>query len=213
MSTLVYMKMLEQTPAKYDRGMRLLTLGCVDKIKETIASSWIGEGDEVLEIGCGTGSLARKMTDRGASVTGIDVSEPMLLAAREAAPGAEFIHMTATEIERLGSSRFNRIVATLSLSELSESEVDYVLKNSAGLLTDNGLLIIADEVRPKNPAQRIAAFMVRFPLAAVTFLLTQTTTRALVRLEERLGKAGFRVRDSGHYLMGTLALFIAEKKK
>ena len=55
--------------------------------------------------------------------------------------------------------------------------------------------------------------MVRFPLAAVTFLLTQTTTRALVRLEERLGKAGFRVRDSGHYLMGTLALFIAEKKK
>lgn len=213
MSTLVYMKMLEQTPAKYDRGMRLLTLGCVDKIKKTIASSWIGEGDKVLEIGCGTGSLARMMTDRGASVTGIDISEPMLLAAREAAPEAEFIHMTATEIERLGSSRFDRIVATLSLSELSETEVDYVLRSAVDLLSEDGLLIIADEVRPKHPARRIAAFLIRFPLAAVTFLMTQTTTHALIDLEERLDEAGFRVRDSEQHLMGTLSLFIAEKKK
>ncbi len=33
MSTLVYMKLLEKTPARYDRGMRFLTLGRIDRIK------------------------------------------------------------------------------------------------------------------------------------------------------------------------------------
>ena len=55
MSTLVYMKMLEQTPAKYDRGMRILTLGRIDHIKHEIASSWVEPGNKVLEIGCEIG--------------------------------------------------------------------------------------------------------------------------------------------------------------
>ena len=82
MSTLVYMKLLEQTPAKYDRGMRVITLGRVDRIKREIAAGWVEPGHSVLELGCGTGSLARLMTERGADVTGIDISEPMLAVAR-----------------------------------------------------------------------------------------------------------------------------------
>ena len=134
MSTLVYMKLLEQTPAKYDRGMRVITLGRVDRIKREIAAGWVEPGHSVLELGCGTGSLARLMTERGADVTGIDISEPMLAVAREVAPAAKVMHLTATEIERLGESCFDRIVATLSLSELSEDELDYVLHASARLL-------------------------------------------------------------------------------
>ena len=44
MSTLVYMKLLEQTPAKYDRGMRVITLGRVDRIKREIAAGWVEPG-------------------------------------------------------------------------------------------------------------------------------------------------------------------------
>lgn len=211
MSTLVYMKLLEQTPAKYDRGMQLVTLGQISAIKHEISSSWVEPRHAVLEIGCGTGSLAAMMTARGASVTGIDVSEPMLAVAREAAPDATLYHMTATEIDRLPGGSFDRIVSTLVLSELSEDELDFVLRASAKLLKPGGLLVVADEVRPRGLGPRLLASLVRLPLAAVTFLLTQTTTHALKGFEERLHRAGFRLRTRKPYLAGTMALFAAEK--
>ena len=127
MSTLVYMRMLEQAPAKYDRGMRLLTLGRIDRIKREIASAWVEPGNNVLEIGCGTGTLAALMIGRGARVVGTDISEPMLAVARKNAPEAEFMHMTASELEGLEAGCFDRIVATLSFSELSDDELDHSL--------------------------------------------------------------------------------------
>ncbi|NIA14516.1 MAG: methyltransferase domain-containing protein [Nitrospiraceae bacterium] len=211
MSTLVYMKMLEQTPAKYDRGMRLLTLGRIDRIKREIASIWVEPGNDVLEIGCGTGTLAALMTERGAHVLGIDVSEPMLAVARESAPRAEFRHMTATEIDQLGAERFDRIVATLSFSELSEGELEYVIGASAGILKPGGKLVVADEMPASRWWQRSVARLVRWPLAALTFLLTQNTTHALRRFEERLDRTRYRVLHRERYLLGTLALVVAEK--
>ena len=211
MSTLVYMKLLEQTPAKYDRGMRLLTLGRIDAIKREIASVWVEPGHAVLEIGCGAGSLAALMTGRGARVTGIDVSSPMLAVAQRTAPDAELFHMTATEIEKLGVSRFDRIVSTLAFSELSEDELDYVLRAALVLLKPGGKLVVADEVRPGGIGQRIASAFIRWPMAAITFLLTQTTTHALKRFESRLGQAGYRIDCRTPYLIGTLVLFVAEK--
>lgn len=211
MSTLVYMKLLEQTPAKYDRGMRLLTLGRIDRIKHEIASTWVEPDDAVLEIGCGTGTLAALISRRGVHVVGIDVSEPMLAVAREAAPKAELLHLTATEIDRLGAERFDSIVSTLAFSELTSDELAYVLKASHSLLKGGGRLIVADEVLPASWWQRVLFYVVRWPLAAVTFLLTQNATHALRSLESRLAEAGFRVLSDERYLLGTLALIVAEK--
>jgi cyclopropane fatty-acyl-phospholipid synthase-like methyltransferase len=210
MSTLVYMKLLEQTPAKYDRGMRILSLGRLDALKLEIASAWVEPGQAVLEIGCGTGSLAALMTGKGARVTGIDIAEPMLGVARKAVPDAELLHMTATEIERLGTGRFDRIVSTMVFSELSEDELDYVIRASATLLKPGGRLVVADEVQPSG-WRRVAASLIRWPLAAITFLVTQNTTHALDGFESRLQQAGYRVVARKSYLLGTLALFVAEK--
>lgn len=205
------MKMLEQTPAKYDRGMRILTLGRIDRIKREIASVWVGPGQDVLEIGCGTGQLAALMTGNGAQVTGIDISEDMLATARENAPAAKFVHLTATEIDRLRAKRFDRIVATLSFSELSEDELDLVLRTAGDVLNPGGVLIVADEMPPAHWWKRVLAGCIRWPLAAITFILTRNTTRALGSFEERLGRAGFRVVHRERYLLGTLALIVAEK--
>ncbi len=211
MSTLVYMKLLEQTPAKYDRGMRLLTLGRIDKIKREIADAWVEPGHAVLEIGCGTGTLAAAMMARGASVTGIDISEPMLAVARQAAPEAELFHMTATEIEKLGASRFDRIVSTLAFSELSEDEVMFVLRAATELLKPGGKLVVADEVWPAGLGLRAASVLIRWPLAAITFLLTQNTTHALKNFDDKLQQAGYRLVTQNPYLLGTLTVFVAEK--
>jgi len=206
------MKILEQTPAKYDRGMRILTFGRIDRIKQEIALTRVDAGHEILEIGCGAGTLAAMMTARGAHVVGIDISEDMLAAARRNAPEAEFIHMTATEINGLGEGRFDRIVATLSFSELTEDELDLVLRVSAVLLKPDGILVVADEVLPRQWWKRVLARLIRWPLAAITFLLTQNTTHALRMFEGRLGRAGFKVVNRKEYLFGTLALVVAERE-
>jgi len=211
MSTLIYMKILEQTPEKYDRGMRILTFGRIERIKREIALTQVEAGHEVLEIGCGTGTLAALMTARGAHVVGIDISECMLAAARRNAPAAEFIHMTAAEIRRLGEGCFDRIVATLSFSELTEDELDLVLQASAVLLKAGGMLVVADEVSPRLRWSRLLARLIRWPLAAITLLLTQNSTRALRMFEERLGRTGFEVVRRKDYLFGTLALVVAVK--
>lgn len=211
MSTLVYMKLLEQTPAKYDRGMRLLTLGRIDRIKREIATSWVNSDDTVLEIGCGAGTLAALMSERGGLVVGVDVSDRMLAVARCAAPKAEFFHLTATEIDSLGAERFDTIVSTLAFSEFSKLEIAHVLKASHSLLKTDGKLIIADEVVPPTWWQRIPYHLVRWPLAAATFLLTQNTTYALKSFDVQLADAGFRIVSDKRSLLGSLALIVSEK--
>ncbi len=42
----------------------------------------IGPGDDVLDVGCGTGNLAIQAAQAGATVTGVDIAPPMLEAAR-----------------------------------------------------------------------------------------------------------------------------------
>lgn len=68
----VFMKWLETSPDKYDRGIQLLTLGRLTPLKKRIASQYIQPGNHVLEIGCGTGTLSLLMAERGAQVTAID---------------------------------------------------------------------------------------------------------------------------------------------
>jgi SAM-dependent methyltransferase len=49
----------------------------------------IGAGDEVLEVGCGTGVFLGLAADRGASVHGIDAAENLVELARERVPEAD----------------------------------------------------------------------------------------------------------------------------
>ena len=45
----------------------------------------------LLDLGCGTGEFARYATDRGATVTGVDVDSAAVAAAAERVPEAEFL--------------------------------------------------------------------------------------------------------------------------
>ncbi len=212
MSTLVYMKILELSPSSYDSWMRFLTLGQVNRIKKEIAANWINPGGNVLEIGCGTGSLAALMTKRGARVTAVDISEKMLAEAQRKVPEADFYHLTALEIDQFPQNKFSRIVATLSFSELTAEELDMVLSLSANLLKPGGLLIVADEVRAARPWQRFLAALMRWPLAVITFLITQQTTHVIKNFEARLTAAEtFELIQRQEYLLGTMALFVGRR--
>ena len=210
------MKWLERSPADYDRGIRLLTLGRIDAIKRGIAEKYVQPGQRVLEIGCGTGGLAVMMARRGAEVVGIDVSPTMLAEAEKKVTAAGLTdritlrRMDASEIEHHFAPRsFDVVVSTLVFSELSQLERQYVLRAVRRLLRPGGRLLLADEVVPQGLWARLAFYTVRLPLVLLTWLLTRTTTSALRQLDTLLREAGFQGYTVASHLGGSLRLILA----
>jgi len=200
MSTYILMKFLESAPHRYDLGIRLLTLGYIDKAYDRLISH-IQPGAVVLDVGCGTGLLTLRAAKRGARVTGIDINPEMLEIARQKIQQAgldtqvSFREMGVAELENEPDEQYDAILCGLCLSELSEDELNFAFKQIHRLLKIGGKLLIADEVLPRHLLLRILSLLIRIPLIIVTYLFTQTTTRALKKLPQMIEAHGFQVVD------------------
>ncbi len=218
MSSYVYMKILESQPKRYDVGIALLSFGKSERIKRRIVNENVREGDRVLEIGVGTGTMALLAAERGARVVGFDVSPSMLRVAREKiAAGAhadriELFELGVSGMEQFPDGSFDVVMSTLVFSELSSDERAYALSHAYRVLTCEGRLALADEVRPKNGIKRIVHASLRFPLAVLTFALTQTSTRSVEGLEEAVAGAGFRVLSAQRSVMEAFLYVVAVKE-
>jgi len=213
----VYMKVLESTAERYDRGMHLLTLGRLEQAHRDIAAR-LKTGDRVLDLGCGTGMLAVLLARQGARVTGIDISPPMMsIAARRIQTEGLDSQVTLQDLGAVDldtafpDASFDAVVSTLVFSELSDDEIDFALAEIKRILRPGGQLLIADEVLPASFLGQMATFFFRLPFAVLAFVLTQNTTHRVAGLGERIERSGFQVAEIKRYLAGTLRLFIAEK--
>lgn len=212
----VYMKVLETAPRRYDRGMRMLTLGRLARVRADIAAR-LNKGDRVLDVGCGTGTLAVQLAQHGCRVIGIDASGAMLAVARAKARSAQVENLTLLQMGAVNldtafvDGSFDAVVSTLVFSELSEDEIDYTLVECRRVLVADGQLLIADEVLPESLLGRSLTWLLRAPLVLVTFVLTQNSTRRVASLGARIERAGFELAREQRYLLGTLRLFEAVK--
>jgi demethylmenaquinone methyltransferase/2-methoxy-6-polyprenyl-1,4-benzoquinol methylase len=192
------MRLLESMPNRYDQGLRLLTCGALDRTYDRLASHISGEM-RVLDLGCGTGALALRAAARGAIVKGIDINLQMLEIARQRAEQSGLSHrivwceMGVAELDVEPADSYDAIMSGLCFSELTEDEIEYVLKESHRLLKPSGLLLLADEVEPRRWFRRVPVWFVRLWLKLFTYLLTQKTTAAVKKLPDRVTHAGFRV--------------------
>lgn len=104
----------------------------------------IGDRD-ILDVGCGEGKLALKLSQRGASVFGTDASEEMIKAAKrnEASQGDE-IQLAVGRIEQLpiASETFDLIVAKTVLCFVEDAAP--VFEELARVLRPGGTLIIGE---------------------------------------------------------------------
>ncbi len=190
------MKFLESAPERYDLGIRMLTGGRIAEAYERIAALAAAPGKRILDIGCGTGGVSLACAARGAFVTGIDINAGMLEVARgkpvPAGGKVEFLELGAAEIEdRFAPGSLDAVVSCLAFSEMSPEEQGYALAVSRSRLVPGGLLVIADETEPNGTLARLAYQMRRLPAVAVTYMLTQATTRPVHGLAKRIQAAGY----------------------
>lgn len=100
----------------------------------------------VLDIGIGTGVLAKKLYDNDHQITGVDFSEKMLESTQLKMPNAQFINWDIAEgvPEGLQESNYDFIVSTYTLHHLTDVQKVQFLKDLSNYLKPNGQILIGD---------------------------------------------------------------------
>jgi ubiquinone/menaquinone biosynthesis C-methylase UbiE len=148
-----YMRKLEEEPETYDSKFTVLTKGINIKVQEWILNR-IGSNKSILDVGCGTGTLALKMALKENNVLAIDQNYKMIEHAMQNYPSNSNVNLlyqigslTNWQIEDHSK---DLIVSTFMLSELRPFEQQIFLRNAWKSLKTNGKLIIAAEFVPSG---------------------------------------------------------------
>jgi ubiquinone/menaquinone biosynthesis C-methylase UbiE len=118
----------------------------------------LAPGAAVVDVGCGTGTLAIALAAGGAAVIGVD-GDPEVLALARAKPGAGAVQWRkglATALQLPGASA-DRVVMSLLLHHLEPAGRRTALAEAARVLAPGGRLHIADWGRPRDPLMLAAA--------------------------------------------------------
>lgn len=166
-------------------------------------------GRRTLDVGCGTGTLAVALAERGGKVWGIDASPQMLAEAQAKETRARF-REGAAEALPFKDGWFERVVMRLSLHHLDRPRA---LAEAARVLVPGGRILIAtfdpdhfegywlNELFPSVAGIDCA----RFPGAATLTAELEDAGFAGVRIETRtqpgtLSRAEVLERIRGHYI-------------
>lgn len=108
-----------------------------------VEEAGIGPGHRVLDVGCGTGVLARRAAERAGprgTVTGVDPNRGMLAVARTKMPGAEW-HEGRAEALSFDTGRFDVVVSQFALMFFEDQVAG--LREMARVTRPGGRLAVA----------------------------------------------------------------------
>jgi len=132
-----------------------------------IAQASIQPGHEVLDMGCGTGTLTLKIkqTHSDASIYGLDVDPEILDIARRKAKHAEKTILlqqgTATNLPYTNES-FDHVFISLMLHHLPTQDKRRALAEAFRVLRPGGELHVADFGKPHDPLMWLISLVVRW---------------------------------------------------
>ena len=178
--------------------------------RRLIEQARIGEGQRVLDLGCGTATLTllAKEMNPGASVTGLDGDPRILEIARKKAERARAdisLDLGMSYELPYPDASFDRVLSSLFFHHLTREGKVRTLEEVRRVLRAGGELHVADFGRPQNLLMRVASLPWR------AFDGRETTSDNVAgRLPEMMRRCGFMgVHESARYktLFGTLSLY------
>lgn len=100
--------------------------------------------ENCLEIGCGTGKNTTWLLTKGHKITGIDLSEEMLVIARKKIPNdrVQFLKVDINEDWTFTNEKFDLVVCSLVLEHIEN--IGRVFKLISEHLTENGIVYIGE---------------------------------------------------------------------
>jgi trans-aconitate methyltransferase len=106
-------------------------------------------GEQILDLGCGTGDLTQRISLAGCSVTGVDASARMIAAAQEKYPRLHFVCADAASLDL--PERFDAVFSNAALHWMREP--DQVLDRVAAHLKRGGRFVA--EMGARGNVQKI----------------------------------------------------------
>jgi ubiquinone/menaquinone biosynthesis C-methylase UbiE len=142
----------------YDLGLRLITLGRETAMRERMLDqAKICAGEAVLDVGCGTGTLAiaaSKRVGAGGKVQGIDPSLSMVSRAQDKArrvhAKAEF-QIGTIEALPFADQSFDVVLSSIMFHHLPNAVRQTGLEQIHRVLKPEGRLFVVDFELPSNP--------------------------------------------------------------
>lgn len=193
-------------PRRYDAQVWLFTLGRERRLRRMILDrARIAPGEAVLDVGCGTGSLAleaRRRAGIGGSVHGIDASPEMIgratQKARNAGLVAEF-RQAAAQTLPYADACFDLVLSTLMLHHLPHAEREQCAREMRRVLKPGGRVLAVDFDAPSSASRSLLKHFHPHSHVAPDDLV------ALIR------DAGLRVIESGPLGFRNLQFVLAER--
>ena len=133
-----YGKVFNEVAVAYDRNRPAYPDALVDQACEV---AHIGDGDRVLEVGCGTGQLTRSLLARGLRVTALEPGEQLLRLAEENLRDAGDVELVNARLEDMQLPR-ERYAAVFSASAIHWVDPDVGWRKIADALAANGTLAL-----------------------------------------------------------------------
>jgi ubiquinone/menaquinone biosynthesis C-methylase UbiE len=192
--------------AGYDLLVRLFFLGRERSFRDRlIRAARLEPGEPVLDIGCGTGSLAiaaKHRVDAAGMVCGIDASPEMIERARRKARKAQVdVRFADSVVERMPfpDGHFDVVLSTMMLHHLPGAARRQCLRETARVLKPGGRVLVVDF---GGRAEDNVGLFERFHRhGGVT----------LAEIIALLGDAGFRIEESGALDMRGLNFVLARR--
>ena len=141
--------MFDRIARVYDLMNSVMTAGLHHRWRERAADlARVGPGSRALDVATGTGDLAIELARRGAEVTGLDFSEPMLELARGKAPGVDWVQGDALALH-YGDGEFDSV--TVGFGARNFSDLDRGLREMARVTRPGGRVVVLEITTPQKP--------------------------------------------------------------
>ncbi|WP_274628143.1 class I SAM-dependent methyltransferase [Arvimicrobium flavum] len=160
-----------------------------------------GRSLNLLDIGCGVGSLHRHLEGMVDSLNGCDVSEQSIDRAQRDHPENVYTLCTSSRLP-YANSTFDLALASCVLHHVPPAAWPAFLDETRRVLRLGGVACIIEH-NPFNPLTRLAVFRCPFDKGAV--LLTARKAKALAR------GAGFKELRVEHFLLLPTAGYLAQR--
>jgi len=160
-----------------------------------LAAAVVSPGDQVVDLGCGTGQLSIPFAERGARVLAVDVSPAMIERLQENArsrslPGLDGLAMPIESLS-LPAGSVDVVVTSYALHHLRDADKDRLVAAAYHWLRPGGTLLVADMMFGRGGTSQDRA-IIKSKVRALAkkgiggwWRIAKNSYRYLIRVQER----------------------------